>query len=156
MSRAPASSPNPTLPTETPWGGLAGAPLPPEVQRPGVRAVTEHGEHGVLTGVPGYSIHWGRVPLDAGNTPIRLDNGLDSIAATPSLHAELRGPDRARIPPTLPGFWRREDPPLRPDRPMSAPELYYTLREEAQNLPYVDVSRPVSYTHLTLPTSDLV
>lgn len=136
---APSTAVNP--PTETAWGGLAGAPLPPEAQRPGVRAVNERGEHGVITSVPGYSIRWRGVALDAGATPIRLDNGLSASAPTPRLYAELRGPDRARIPPTLPGFWRREDPPLRPDRPMSAPELFYALREEERNLPYGDVSR---------------
>lgn len=127
--------------TETAWGGLAGAPLPPEAQRPGVRAVTERGEHGVITSAPGYSIRWRGVALDAGATPIRLDNGLSTTAPTPRLYAELRGPDRARIPPALPGFWPSEDPPLRPDRPMSAPELFYALREEAQRRPSVDVAR---------------
>ncbi len=124
---------SPTPPTETEWGGLAGAPLPYEAQRPGVRAVTERGEHGVITAAPGHSVRWRGRALDPGATPMRLDNGLNTNAATPHVYAELRGPDPARIPPALPWFSANADPPIQPERPMSAADLFYALRDAARS-----------------------
>ena len=122
--------------TETPWGGQRGAVLPPDAQRPGVRIVTERGEHGVITNKPGYSIHWGSVPLDGGQTPIRLDNGVSFSAPTPSLAAELRPPDPRRVEPGLPYLNTNPRWSPAPDERMSAGQLFRALKDAVQSIRY--------------------
>ena len=122
--------------TETLWGGQRGALLPAERQLPGVRIVTGRGEHGVITHKPGYSIHWGSVPLDGGQTPIRLDNGITSSAPTPTLAAELRPPDPRRIEPGLPYLNTDARWTSAPDERMSAGQLYRALQSAGRSIQY--------------------
>lgn len=130
---------------ETAWGGLRGAPLPADRQTIGTRIVTERGEHGVVTYPPGYSIRLGGVPLDSGHTAIRLDNGVSLYASTPTLSAERRRPDPARVEPALPTLSTDPRYPPDPGARMSAGQLYRALLRARDELAVTSGRPPVEH-----------